>query len=881
MVALAVAVTFTKIHPWLPWPCVPPGVAMRCPRFQDDSDDSDREVERGSPRHSWYTANRKRGGHASDVNHSTPSTRAAALTKARAAEHPPSAPQTGAPPVGGGETALPVDEPQTTGTDTATAAAATAGGGRGGGGLPNAVSARQHRSPSWYRQTQGGEGGDAEEAAAAEAGLSGARGSTAAAGGTDCTEGDPEGAARGGGGSGSGMQTSSNTMPRTGGVSARLHHSPSRILRGGATLCGEGVGDAAGATVAAEAARTPPSTKAVAAAGKKKSTREAAAATPVASSGNQKRGVNHSRTAEARSAAITSQWSPRQQKRSTGSADRPGSPQGGREGTPVTRTRSGATVDTKNGGGAVRESAATTVTQSHERAARAPGGTASRVGMQHKRGKEGPGSGQTRIMGHSQQQGPVCKNPPGSKSSKSNSSNGVQRAAKAVADTRRQQPPVYSSSGSSSGLLSSGIPSSLQNHKPFSRRPHNGRRSLSEGVMIGRGRSTPLRPSFFVSLPEEEEPAPQPPPPPPVALGGRRPSVGPVNPRAMYGHVPPPPPDEQPKGCVDRKPSSVSLSAQPPRDGGDGGGSAAHSSVKTHKVSGVAVTRSSSMAGSSSGGGGVGRHRAAAKDRRRTEQIRGSRSESAMSALSERKGRHGSREELDSNNHGHATATGRRVPGKNVGVVSSSPNVLSDPTASQGMIKVEKIQLVLNKSDGGGDARGGRSNAGPVTGAFAPPANSKTGWRGAAARDTAAGVEFAESSAQELRKLAAATAAARQESSASSGEEGGGGSGEAAEAENVDGRLSRTREGGSSTEAMPWEQQLRTMAGVGNTTRRQRGGAGHRKQSSRDMETGGGHGGGGGGRGEGRGGGGGGGGGGGRAVDHVSGETQAKVRVQR
>lgn len=840
----------------------------RSPRFQDDSDDSDRASGRGSPRHSWYTANRKRGGHASDVNHSTPFARAAALTKARAAEHPPSVPTTGGPAAaaGGNETTLPVDEPQQVGTNAAEATGAIADGGRGGGGLQNAVSARQHRSPSWHQQARGGEVGDAAEAVA-EAGASSA-GAMAPAAGTGRKEGDPAAAARGSGnGTGTGKQRSSKQTPPTGGVSARLHHSPSRILQGGATVRGESVGAGArtAATATPTAVRNSPSVQA--AAGKKQSELEASPATP---SGNQNQGATHPRTPATRPAASGSQSSSRQTK-TPAYADNTSSPHGGLGSTPATNTLSGTTKNKWSGGGTKAGSSIGLATVAHQRkntsrskandpVACTPGAPASHVGTQQKRGREGP-AGQPRMEQKQQQQQPPPPPQPRSErygrayntsSAKTNnnksSGDGVPNATAAASDTRRHKP-------SADNGLNSGIPSSLQNYKPFSRR-RNGERSWSGGVMLGRGRSTPLRPSFFVSLPEEEPPPP-PSPSPFLALGDRRPSIGPVNPRAMYGHVPPPPsppppPDEQPKISGNGNSSLVAVLTP----SGDKEGPAADSNAGTKQGSRAAVATTLASRSSSGGGSGVRKSQAVTKDQRRTDQMKGSRSEPAMLALSKRKGKHDPGEESGLNN----IPTRRTVPGKKAGV-SSSPNLLSN--AGQGVIKVEKIQLSVAKPEARGDASGGRG-AGGVAGAFAPPGNSKTGWRSTASRDTAAGIEFAESSVQELRKLAAASVAARQKrsSSSSSGEEGGE-SGDAAEAECVRGRP-KAHEGGSSKEAMGWEQQLRAMAEVGlspaasSTTRRQRSGVGHRNQRSRDMGTG----------------------GGGRATENIGGETQEKVSPQ-
>lgn len=162
----------------------------------------------------------------------------------------------------------------------------------------------------------------------------------------------------------------------------------------------------------------------------------------------------------------------------------------------------------------------------------------------------------------------------------------------------------------------------------------------------------------------------------------------------------------------------------------------------------------------------------------------------AASASSLRKSRSdsagGAEKSVSSRRGPRATAP---APGKRAGL-SSSPNLLSSRSA-QGMIKVEKIQLDLGNvveprrgAAGGRDEHskgirrgegGGRRMGGSVGSLVAPPAAGKTAWRRIATRDTAAAIGFAESSVQELRKLAAARAAAQEESSLSSSSSGEGG----------------------------------------------------------------------------------------------------------
>lgn len=358
---------------------------------------------------------------------------------------------------------------------------------------------------------------------------------------------------------------------------------------------------------------------------------------------------------------------------------------------------------------------------------------------------------------------------------------------------------------------------SLQNYKPFSRR-QKGSSTHSEGMMLGRGRSTSLRPSFFLPLPEEDEPAPPPPPPPPppsLSLGGRRPSVGPANPRAMYGHVPPPPPpDEQPQGSVTRRPSVVALPPPSPQ-----------SDREASMASKVTLAESSEPGGRSR----VASFGAAATDRRtKTGDTAQTESGRSASASSMRKSKSYLGKSNQTNKNSRVSKGQKRSTG-----VASYPNLLSK--RSQGNIKVEKLQLVLNNSEprkeenGFKDAQRGRSRdpmrqgaGGGVGSATDRAGETKTAWRKMAPRDRVASLDFAESSVQELRKLAAATAATRHERSSSSEGDGEGDGG----ANNGRRRRSSTERDGSPTRSMSWEQQLRTTTGVNrgpaasNTARR-------------------------------------------------------------
>ncbi|CAM9868439.1 unnamed protein product, partial [Sphacelaria rigidula] len=98
--------------------------------LQDDTDDSDDDNGGVSARHSWYTANRQRGGHAPDIQHANSMARAAALARVRNAIKKAS--QTGV--MGGTGEDLPSGTSEIPPTID---------------GLPSSARARHHRSPSW------------------------------------------------------------------------------------------------------------------------------------------------------------------------------------------------------------------------------------------------------------------------------------------------------------------------------------------------------------------------------------------------------------------------------------------------------------------------------------------------------------------------------------------------------------------------------------------------------------------------------------------------------------------------------------------------------------------------------------------------------------
>ncbi|CBJ33004.1 hypothetical protein Esi_0402_0018 [Ectocarpus siliculosus] len=852
---------------------------------KDDSDDSERGAKTASPRHSWYTANRMRGGHASDVNHSTPFTRAAALAKARASEHQasplPRETEVTAAGEDGDEPAPPCKGPPTDqASKVVVASPADGGGGRDGGRLPNAVSARQHRSPSWYREDKGKEGRSSGDEGitpkqAQVVGVAGGESSGGvddadaltdapnkgtvtndsrfAASATDHKKTGPTTAAAGRG-SASGQQPS-KAVPRTGAVSARLHHSPSHILRGGATLGKQDItpGTTGSATMATAADGSN--------ARSSLATETNAAATKTANNAIQNRAAPAGTTAT-ESTERASQ-SAAMQKRAAAKAElmhsfspsvtdsKPGTHRRGENTPSASMTSQNRRVDeepaasatTARGVGVTADrhqrrstklstrgapSVAAASSRRQQRTAAEYSAAASSVDARQQRGGgTGVGSRRTNTQQPPPPQQRTRMNPsivPADAppdNDNDGGGDGENDHAAAAPSSRRS---FVDDGGNAGGGLNS-----LQNYKPFSRR-QNGRRTHSDGVILGRGRSTSLRPSFFLPLPEEDEPSPPPPPPPPpppLSLGGRRPSVGPANPRAMYGHVPPPPPpDEQPQGSVTRRPSVVAL--PPPSPESYRGASMA---------SRVTLAESSEPGGRSR----VARFGAAANDRRKkpgeTARTESGRSASASSM---RKSKSNLGESNQTNKNSRAPNGQKRGTG-----VASYPNLLAE--RSQGNIKVEKLQLVLNNTNPREEENGlryaqsgrsrdpGRQGAGGGVGSAADrPGETSTAWRKMAARDTAAALDFAESSVQELRKLAAATAAARQESSSSSegGGEGDGG------ANNGRRRRSSTERDESPTRSMSWEQQLRTTTGVNrdpaasNTTRRRQNSTGKMSRPS-------------------------------------------------
>lgn len=549
---LAYALSYTS--PSHPWQSICASL-QQCP-IQDDSDDSDRDSKRTSPRHSWYTANRKRGGHASDVTHSSPLARAAALARAREA---------GIIAAQLGKTAI--------GKESVAVASTASRGGRRR--LPNAVTARCHRSPSYVRTEEKPEEGSSSfrqllvghGVATGDSPTPRARGIAPAAAEQQrtVTEGVAEDEktansaqsatakditpAPGQSKRGEGDRQQLVGKPRKGGVSARHHRSPSMTRQTSSTLADAGAATPAAANSGAPVISSPPS---------------------IITTGHKAAGKRAAMSEKRKTAAATaspSELSP-EQNIDRGVAVSPSSLDGStsdrlrtekqRSGFVSMATASGQTRLSKNTNGeATATNAADVVVVTN--VANAAGPETEAVGtVSPSPALQEPASvsaSQGRRNGHGQK---------------------IQRRAETHASLLSFSSDKYNNIGNNSDDVlprrgpdaeGSGIASFIQNYTPFVRQSDT-RRTLSEGVL----RKT------TIARPKEPPPLSEPLPPPPIgntspisreaAVGERRPTVGPVNPRAMYGHVPPPQPAGKQIGV--RRPSSVSLPIVPPRTLNDG-----------------------------------------------------------------------------------------------------------------------------------------------------------------------------------------------------------------------------------------------------------------------------------------------------------------------
>lgn len=452
-----------------------------------------------SHRHSWYTTNRQRGGHAPDILPASPLARAEALAKARAALNSGKDPVAPTP-----STAAPGDDEVR---------------------LPNAVSARCHRSPSWSSKEPPEKRDDAvvagtSHAAATGGGVGGDTGqSQSAVGRNEATsKEDPsrrstierKNSAQARSKSSKAGSRGPEGTPRMGAVSARLHRSPSYILRETSAQGGEG---AKAGTPTEHTTLVVRGSPAINTAGK-----EASANRIPASSGKN--------GAAAVLASVRAPSSAEKNKFGAPSSSIGGAKPGKPTGKKIT----------------IGESI---VPPSQGRA--------------------------TKLV----KKGDASKNESDVAVGRNNAAHvDREKTVPACADKASHDPARNDGDSAKNGESCSAEGStacSVTNHKPFTDRPENSL-SLSEG-MVG---LAPRPPAEDSSLSPAE---PQPPSPderssaepPALGYGGRRPSVGPANPRAMYGHVPPPP-GEQPK--IARRPSSIMMPPPSLQSSGPGGGDA-------------------------------------------------------------------------------------------------------------------------------------------------------------------------------------------------------------------------------------------------------------------------------------------------------------------
>lgn len=450
---------------------------------QEDSEDSGDDQKRMCHRHSWYTTNRMRGGHAPDVLPGSLLARAEAIAKARAAAQNETV-----------ETAL--------GKPSAMPTPAAAGS--DGRRLQNAVCARSHRSPSSTYQdppkTKGDVGGP--HAASTGGGVTGDAGKSQ----TNSAQPRPKKSKPG---SRELMET-----PRTGGVSARLHRSPSYVLRENGTRGGESV---TAETSAADATLVVRSSSAVNAAGKEAADRSGATAVSASvrtPTSTEKKGAG---TVGTSSSAIGT---------SSGKQGKLG----------AEKARSGKNI-----------------------AAPSQGSTATKPA---KKGDTSAHGSDAAVAGR----------------------NSAEKAAPAAAEKAFHDVTLRHDDNTidrDSCLEEDSVACLVTNHIPFSNQPEK-KVSLSKGE-LGRVSTSAVEDDSSVSPIEKPPPSPAELPSgaaaaaaaPGLGYGGRRPSMGPANPRAMYGHTPPPPVG---KPKIVRRPSSIlappppSLQGKQPGGGGHGDG---------------------------------------------------------------------------------------------------------------------------------------------------------------------------------------------------------------------------------------------------------------------------------------------------------------------
>ena len=629
---------------------------------QEDSEDSGDDKKRMCHRHSWYTTNRMRGGHAPDVLPGSSLARAEAIAKARAA-----AAQKETVEMALGKASA---------MSTPVAAA-----GSDGQRLQNTVCVRSHRSPSSTYQEPPERKGDVGGPHAAATGGGVTRGA-----GQSRTNSAQERPKNNKPGSRGLMET-----PRTGGVSARLHRSPSYVLRENGTQGGEG---ATAETSAADATLVVRNSSAVNVVGKEVADGSGATA-----------------------ASATVHTPPATEKRGAGA--------------------SSSSIDTGSG------------------KQRKPGGKKTR------RGKNTAPPSQGSMAAKPAKKGDTSANGSDAAVAGRNSAAKAAPADKAFHDVTLSHDD--NTIDGDSCLEGASVACLVTNHTPSSNQAETKSSSFSKGKVgqvptsaVGDASSTPLveqPPPSPAELSSEAAAAAG------LGYGGRRPSMGPANPRAMYGHTPPPPAG---KPKIARRPSSI-MAPPPPF-----------------------------LQGKQPGGGGVDEWGSQAANRGTSGEI------------STRAGQENGVKETGSPGEYDGTSLGL------------------SPRRTQYNFKVEEVQLMKIDETGADSTGQQRANSlGETAACNQSQGGENTGANGSGARANGAGDTAIDSSAmsvatarngkkglsldellaQSRKRAAAAKKKKKEEKKLPSAVKGVDEHGEHGESEDPT--------------AVSWEQQLRTMAGVG------------------------------------------------------------------
>lgn len=550
----------------------PPDTPPPLNRLQDDTDDSDDDNGGVSARHSWYTANRQRGGHAPDIQHANSMARAAALARVRNAIKKAS--QTGV--MGGTGEDLPSGTSEIPPTID---------------GLPSSARARHHRSPSWTADDkEGGSGAVADSSRSMiDAGDNEAKKTRAAVDYHHLHS--PPMPSRSAIGSESHSSRRDHiqkaaAVPK-GAVRARQHRSPSRSLEGGR-----------GPSLASEVA------DALAILATKKTTHTAADDT-LASTRDCRERVDKSgarTTGEGHREKPRSRVSVKNMPSSFGSSEKINkeSP------SPRVSRKSSATIAT---------SAASTGKQAQQHVGRGGAGVSRRSNLNML--SSAATMGEKKSIDHEN-----------------------------VPSARDSHPNVEGS-----------ISSLIRNHVPF------------------------LRGSSPTAA------APASPVEPPV-VRERRPSVGPVNPRAMYGQEAPPLPEAH--VTTSRRPSSVIMPLPSPPDDGNAAGSFSSTSStrrlpppgRNARISDAecrTVLRSSDGDKRGTGEGATATDNVSAQKRAATNIRDGRASDSVQRSGSDRR-RNSDGDRLRKID-GNASSGGRSSPSSSSGLSSTQQNITPSPAA--------------------------------------------------------------------------------------------------------------------------------------------------------------------------------------------------------